>query len=83
MPTYDYKCLNCENKFELFQKMSDDPIEKCPVCGGQVKRLVGGGLSPIFKGKGFYQTDYKNSGSASSTGVSKTEKKEEVKKKPE
>lgn len=61
MPTYDYKCLDCGNSFEAFQKMTDDPLTECPDCGGNVKRLIGTGLSPIFKGNGFYQTDYKNS----------------------
>ena len=61
MPTYDYKCLKCGNKFELFQSMSEEPIKVCPECGGEVKRLIGPGAGPIFKGSGFYQTDYKNS----------------------
>ncbi len=60
MPTYDYKCTNCGHQFELFQSMNAVPIEKCPECGGKVKRLIGAGAGPIFKGSGFYQTDYKN-----------------------
>lgn len=60
MPTYDYKCNNCGHTFELFQKMSDNPITECPKCKGKVKRLIGAGSGPIFKGTGFYQTDYKN-----------------------
>jgi putative FmdB family regulatory protein len=60
MPTYDYKCTKCGHKFELFQTMSAEPIEKCPACGGKVKRLIGAGAGPLFKGSGFYQTDYKN-----------------------
>lgn len=44
----------------MFQKMTDEPIEKCPKCSGQVKRLLGSGAGPIFKGSGFYHTDYKN-----------------------
>lgn len=65
MPTYDYKCLKCNEKFEVFQKINDDPIDKCPKCGGEVKRLIGAGAGPIFKGSGFYQTDYKNNKSGS------------------
>jgi len=61
MPTYDYKCLKCNYTFEEFQKMTDDPLTKCPKCKGKLKRLIGAGLGPIFKGSGFYQTDYKNS----------------------
>ncbi len=60
MPTYDYKCKDCEYSFELFQKMSDEPVKVCPSCGGNVKRLIGAGSPPIFKGSGFYITDYKN-----------------------
>ena len=59
MPTYDYKCISCENKFEYFQKMTDKPITECSKCGGKVKRIIGAGLTPIFKGSGFYETDYK------------------------
>lgn len=62
MPTYDYKCEKCGNLFELFQGMKEKPAEKCPKCGGAVKRLVGSGAGIIFKGKGFYQTDYKGTG---------------------
>ncbi|MBN1413422.1 MAG: zinc ribbon domain-containing protein [Spirochaetales bacterium] len=61
MPTYDYECKSCKEKFELFQKISDDPITHCPKCNGKVKRLIGGGLGIIFKGSGFYSTDNKKS----------------------
>jgi putative FmdB family regulatory protein len=60
MPTYDYKCTTCGYTFEMFQNMTANPLEKCPKCGGKLKRLIGTGAGPIFKGKGFYQTDYKN-----------------------
>ncbi|RJP72683.1 MAG: zinc ribbon domain-containing protein [Ignavibacteriales bacterium] len=63
MPNYDYKCTKCKKTFEIFQKMTDEPIEKCPECNGKLKRLIGAGAGPIFKGSGFYQTDYKNSSS--------------------
>lgn len=71
MPTYDYRCEKCGNTFEMFQKMSDAPLSKCPECRGRVKRLIGGGAGIIFKGKGFYQTDYK------SVGTSGTKDKDE------
>lgn len=60
MPTYDYKCRDCNYKFELFQPMSAEPLKHCPKCNGRVKRLIGTGAGTIFKGSGFYQTDYKN-----------------------
>ncbi len=64
MPTYDYKCLDCEYSFEEFQKMTDEPLKICPKCNGKLKRLIGGGVAPIFKGSGFYETDYKNATSS-------------------
>jgi putative FmdB family regulatory protein len=70
MPTYEYKCTQCGYLFELFQTMTAEPVKYCPKCNGKVKRLIGPGAGPIFKGTGFYQTDYKNI---------KTSKKETVK----
>ena len=61
MPTYDFQCNACDHKFELFQLMSARPIKKCPECGKlKVKRLIGAGSTIIFKGSGFYQTDYRS-----------------------
>ena len=76
MPTYDYKCLSCDHSFELFQSMSDDPVTKCYKCNGKLKRLIGAGAGPIFKGSGFYQTDYKNSAVMSDTNTNSTKKEE-------
>lgn len=65
MPTYEYVCPKCSNEFELFQSMRDEPLKKCPKCKKTgVKRLVGGGAGLIFKGTGFYITDYKNKSSS-------------------
>ena len=61
MPTYEYECPKCEDIFEVFQSMKDDRIKNCPECGGKVKRLFGTGAGIIFKGSGFYETDYRNS----------------------
>ncbi len=61
MPTYDYKCESCGNKFEIFQKMNDKPLKTCPACNNDaLKRLIGSGAGIIFKGKGFYCTDYRS-----------------------
>jgi len=60
MPTYDYICNKCGHTFELFQSMSENPRKTCPVCKRVVRRLVSGGSGLIFKGSGFYLTDYKN-----------------------
>jgi len=60
MPTYEYKCKDCGYKFEQFQNMSDKPLKKCPHCGGKVERLIGTGGGLIFKGNGFYETDYRS-----------------------
>ncbi len=59
MPTYDYECLSCGKRFELFQKITDQPLKACRECDGEVRRLIGTGSGLIFKGKGFYSTDYK------------------------
>lgn len=60
MPTYEYACPKCGHHFELFQSMRDEPVKKCPKCKKLgVKRLIGGGAGLIFKGSGFYITDYK------------------------
>jgi putative FmdB family regulatory protein len=60
MPTYDYECLKCGHRFEIFQKMTDRPRKRCPKCRGKVRRLVGSGAGMIFKGTGFYVTDYRS-----------------------
>ena len=60
MLTYDYKCLDCKRTFEIVQRMTESPKRKCPKCGGRVKRLIGGGAGIIFKGSGFYATDYRS-----------------------
>ncbi len=61
MPTYDYKCQACGHEFEKFQSITSSPIKKCPHCGkNQVKRLIGAGAGLIFKGSGFYVTDYRD-----------------------
>jgi putative FmdB family regulatory protein len=62
MPTYDYECRDCGHEFELFQAMSEDPIRVCPECGGEVRRLIGGGMGVIFRGSGFYVTDNRGAG---------------------
>jgi len=61
MPNYDYDCLKCGHTFEAFQPMKDEPLKTCPKCKKHtVKRRIGGGAGLIFKGTGFYITDYKN-----------------------
>ena len=64
MPTYEYQCDHCGYKFEEFQKMNDTPIRKCPKCkkSGKVERLISLGAGFIFKGSGFYTTDYRSEG---------------------
>ncbi len=65
MPTYEYACSKCGHHFEQFQSMRDEPLKKCPKCHkAALKRLIGGGAGLIFKGSGFYITDYKNKGMA-------------------
>lgn len=78
MPTYEYRCQSCGNLFEYFQKITDQPVTVCESCGGELRKLISGGAAPIFKGSGFYQTDYKNNGNKEKKET-KTVKKEEAK----
>ena len=77
MPTYDYFCEKCQNTFEYFQSMSDSVLEKCPKCNNKVRRLISGGSGLIFKGSGFYLTDYaqKKENKPTSENKKKTDKK--------
>lgn len=71
MPTYEYACQKCGHEFEIHQSMKDEPLKKCPKCKkAGLKRLVGAGAGLIFKGTGFYITDYRKSG-AKSEGAEK------------
>lgn len=85
MPNYDYKCQECGKQFEVFQSMNDAKLTDCPEsdCEGTVKRLLGTGGGIIFKGSGFYQTDYRSSsyqkGAKAEQSASKPEKKSESK----
>jgi putative FmdB family regulatory protein len=80
MPTYEYICRLCDHAFETFQSMRDDSLTSCPSCGEEgLKRLIGGGAGIIFKGSGFYETDYKKKPAESSSSEStKTEKSSEA-----
>lgn len=75
MPTYEYECQKCGKHFDRFQGMSDAPIKRCPSCKGSVRRLLGSGAGIIFKGSGFYETDYKRKGSSESSSSSSSPKK--------
>jgi putative FmdB family regulatory protein len=77
MPTYEYECRTCKHRFEEFQNINDDPIKTCPKCGKSVRRLFGGGMGIIFKGSGFYTTDYKRSSAV--TGGNGSSKSKESK----
>jgi len=67
MPTYEYLCTKCGHEMEAFQSMKDEPLARCPACKkSALKRKVGGGAGLIFKGTGFYITDYKNKPAAKS-----------------
>jgi putative FmdB family regulatory protein len=61
MPTYDYMCTGCGHNFDHFQSITSPPLKKCPSCEkNSLKRLIGSGSGIIFKGSGFYQTDYRS-----------------------
>lgn len=61
MPTYEYECLSCKHKFEVLQSITSKPKTKCPKCGKKIKKLISSAGGFIFKGTGFYATDYKKS----------------------
>ncbi len=91
MPTYDYVCDACDHKFELFQGINDALKKKCHECGkNKLRRLFGTGAAIVFKGSGFYQTDYRSEGykksaaadSSSSSGESKSAESKSSESKP-
>ncbi len=76
MPTYDYQCNACDEEFEFFHSITAEPLTKCPTCEEEtLRRLIGTGAGIIFKGSGFYQTDYKNTSDTNSKETSKKEDK--------
>ena len=81
MPTYEYKCRKCQHEFEEFQSILAEPVKVCPSCNGQVERIISGGAGLIFKGSGFYITDYKRAGEKRPTekSESKSDSKKESK----
>lgn len=70
MPTYEYQCLDCNYRVEYFQSIREEPRTVCPVCQGHLTRLVTSGAGLIFKGSGFYITDYKNKSNGNSSSLS-------------
>ncbi len=60
MPTYEYECTGCGERFEIFQKITEKPLTRCRLCNGRVRRLISAGVGLIFKGSGFYITDYRS-----------------------
>ncbi len=60
MPTYQYRCNECTHEFSEFQSITAEPLSACPECGGAVQRLISGGAGFLFKGDGFYTTDYRS-----------------------
>jgi putative FmdB family regulatory protein len=75
VPTYTYKCQQCGIQFESFQSMMDPPLQTCPSCHGELQRVITGGSGLIFRGSGFYITDY----SKKRSNGNKSEKKSETK----
>ena len=81
MPTYEYECLECKHRFDLFHSIKDETLKKCEKCGNDVKKIIGA-AGIIFKGEGFYVNDYKNKKSGSNSGK-KDSKQPKVKEKAE
>ncbi|MBI1976063.1 MAG: zinc ribbon domain-containing protein [Candidatus Omnitrophica bacterium] len=61
MPTYEYLCQKCKHRFDQFQPISAKPLTQCPKCKGKIRRVISGGSGVLFKGSGFYATDYRSS----------------------
>lgn len=81
MPTYEYVCRACGHEFERFQRMSEGSLRKCPKCGElRLQRLLGIGAGVIFKGSGFYETDYKRKGPNGKAGTAPSPAPESAKK---
>jgi len=77
MPTYEYRCNSCDHEFEEFQSITAEPIQVCPKCEEHaVQRLISAGNGLIFKGSGFYITDYKNNGTSSASSSASGSKKD-------
>ena len=86
MPTYGYNCPACGHQYDKLQKMSDETRAACPKCGTAGERIISGGAGLVFKGSGFYETDYKRAGSAkdkSESGEKDSSKSGEKSKKPD
>lgn len=79
MPTYEYRCLKCGKKFEQLQRITEKPLKKCVYCGGKAERQISAGAGLIFKGSGFYITDYKKSTPSEKKKDVSTPKKNESK----
>ncbi len=77
MPTYDYQCTDCGHEFEAFHSISAAPLTACPECEGAVQRLIGTGAGFLFKGAGFYQTDYRSSEYSKAAAADKPKEKAE------
>ena len=71
MPTYQYRCTECDHAFEEFQSFTDDALTDCPVCGGRLRKVFNA-VGVVFKGSGFYRNDSRSTGSSSSSGDSST-----------
>jgi putative FmdB family regulatory protein len=74
MPTYTYICKDCGHKYDKLQSITTEPDKTCPQCSGEVERLIGGGIGIVFKGTGFYVTDYKKNSPNNDSKQNKSEK---------
>ncbi len=76
MPTYEYQCQGCRKRSETRQEITAKPLTKCAKCGGRLKRLMGSGGGLLFRGSGFYATDYRSAGYKASAKAEKSDKSE-------
>ena len=83
MPTYEYECTVCGHAFEQFQSITAPPVKQCPVCRKKVRRLIGGGSALLFKGSGFYITDYRSKNYQEKSSQEKKDQEAKIDAKPE
>lgn len=84
MPTYAYKCGECDHEFEIFQTITAKPMRKCPACRRlKLRRMIGSGAGIIFKGSGFYETDYRSDGYKKAARAERPEGAEKPKEEPQ
>jgi len=78
MPTYEYECRSCRHRFDLFQSIKSEPVAQCPRCKKRARRLISSGAGILFKGSGFYSTDYRSASYKKGKAAAESKKKSDA-----